>query len=432
MPLLKSDYDSLFLLEQGGQSQIWLGIEKSSSRVLCLRQTNATEQELVQLTQFHSKIQHPGLLGFAGFGIDQGHWTVHPYVHGVNLNQAPQLSESQVITLALQWTQALVYLHKQGVLHRDLHPGNLMLNGQGQAILLDFGHSAEFAKGIVGRTQYLSPEHLQNELVPASDLFCLALCLLRALRANDPIKEESISTLPLQWSNLDLSELSPQWQSILGSCLALDPRDRPESAQELLEALSTLQVHEHELNWQSIQDKSDQIFAQRLSQSNLSLEAQQKHCMHWLQMSPNSEWPMNYLSELKLRALEEHSNSAQPIDPVPKIPLAKFLMFKALFLLVVTLLVWWIWPSAPQSHSMDSFTNKALDQKTHLRSVKTYDWVKLPDSLCHHWTLQGVPKSGKILLKSGSYELVCKDDNKTVKYLLQFDTQTGVKWSLLP
>jgi serine/threonine protein kinase len=95
------------------------------------------------------------------------------------------LSPNEGARLISQIAEALDYAHQQGVIHRDVKPGNILINHQGNALLSDFGfvHLSDASMSLtgsamVGTPAYISPEQaLGDEVTPASDQYALAVIL---------------------------------------------------------------------------------------------------------------------------------------------------------------------------------------------------------------------------------------------------------------
>lgn len=164
---------------------------------------------------------------------------------------------------ALRWTadvlQALAEVHEHGIVHRDLTPNNLFLarQAQGEEIgkVVDFG-LAVFARevlpnggvfGVIGTPRYMSPEQAQGLALDArSDLYAVGVLIYQMLTGKPPFTDgdaarvmaRHVSDVPPTMMQIepDLA-ISPQISDVVARALAKDPQDRPQSAQDFLEAL---------------------------------------------------------------------------------------------------------------------------------------------------------------------------------------------------
>jgi hypothetical protein len=165
------------------------------------------------------------------------------------LRQAGRLPEERGVEIARQLCLALAAVHDKGVLHRDLKPQNVMIDGRGQVRLTDFGLAAVAAEmpGDVrsGTPAYMAPEQLAGKEVTArSDLYALGLVLYelftgkRAFEAKgrEALARQHVETPPGKPSS-HVSGLNPAVERVLLRCLEKDPKDRPRSAYQVAAAL---------------------------------------------------------------------------------------------------------------------------------------------------------------------------------------------------
>ncbi len=176
------------------------------------------------------------------------------------------LSTTEFEALALPLVDALRAAHTRGVTHRDLKPGNIMVNRDGHLKVLDFGLSkvsiddtprngsdslaeTDFLTGhgqILGTTPYMSPEQLKGQ--PAdnrSDIFALGTVLYGMATGTHPFNADSsaevissiLSHAPPRVNSLK-SGLPDELGTVIGRCLEKDPEDRFQTAEELHEALA--------------------------------------------------------------------------------------------------------------------------------------------------------------------------------------------------
>jgi len=147
---------------------------------------------------------------------------------------------------------AVDYAHQRGMIHRDIKPANLMLNTQGQAILMDFGiakivggtsHTATGA--VVGTAMYMSPEQIRGESPDRrSDIYALGVTLFEMAGGRPPFQADSAMTLMMMHVNdpvPNLRELNPDIPddlvAVINKALAKDPNDRYQTAGQMASAL---------------------------------------------------------------------------------------------------------------------------------------------------------------------------------------------------
>ncbi len=148
-----------------------------------------------------------------------------------------------------QIASALDAAHQQGVVHRDLKPGNILLDEQGNAYLSDFGIAKELQRGktltqtggIVGTPAYISPEQVQSQgVTPQSDIYCLGVVMYELLVGGHPFLDTPTAEMvskhlhaPLPLVQDQRPEISPDVDQIIQRATAKDPGARYADAVEL-------------------------------------------------------------------------------------------------------------------------------------------------------------------------------------------------------
>lgn len=179
---------------------------------------------------------------------------VQDYVEGLTysqlLEQGKRFSEAEVTQLLKQLLPVLEYLHFQKVVHRDISPDNLIQrSSDGKPVLIDFGcvkqvvvtATSRSNRGgigtVVGKKGYAPDEQLrEGNAYPCSDIYALGVTVLVLLTGKQPADLYDISRGTWTWQQ-EVS-LSPTLNSVLPKMLAYLPRDRYQSAQEVLKALA--------------------------------------------------------------------------------------------------------------------------------------------------------------------------------------------------
>ena len=198
--------------------------------------------------------QRPGKLAIADdeAADTPSHWTLRrgTYVQAVR-------------EMASQLCDALAYTHRKGITHGDIKPSNVLLTSQGCAQLIDFNLSHQEDRGVAtvgGTLPYMAPEQLQylvdgDETAepvtdPRSDLFSMGVMLYQLLTGKLPFppdldqdsqQKSAEIQLEQQRSKTDVVEdlervVDSRTATVIASCLAFEPRRRPESAEVLAEA----------------------------------------------------------------------------------------------------------------------------------------------------------------------------------------------------
>lgn len=149
----------------------------------------------------------------------------------------------------LEWLEqaaaALDAGHAAGVVHRDVKPGNLLLDGRGELHVADFGvasavglDSLTMTGTVLGTSGYLSPEQARGErATPASDRYALAVVAWELLAGRRPFESESPTAEAAAHANAPVPSLSPELDPVFQRALAKDPTDRHPTAAAFVDDL---------------------------------------------------------------------------------------------------------------------------------------------------------------------------------------------------
>ena len=208
------------------------------------------------------KIRHKNVCQMFDLGEDQGtQYITMEYVHGEDLKQlirkVGRLSPGQAVGIARQVCDGLEEAHKQGVVHRDLKPQNIMVDQDGKARIMDFGiarslsgKSMTGAGVMIGTPEYMSPEQVEGKDVDQrSDIYSLGIILYEMVAGRLPfIGDTPISIAHKQKyeSPEDPKKLNTQVSDDLArvilKCLAKDEGMRFQSAAELGSELGRIEA----------------------------------------------------------------------------------------------------------------------------------------------------------------------------------------------
>lgn len=205
------------------------------------------------------KLRHHNLLGVYGFETDRK-WTylISEWIDGETLskkllNAIGEGKDGLAWTTVKQWlpdiAQALDAAHQQGVIHRDVKPGNIMVTPTGRVVLLDFGVSYQVGRTLSkfknvetssGTPEYIPPEAYLGGHKPLAkdDVYGLAVTIYKLLVNDEPYKELLITnrdeTTPRPRKPSELTD--NQWQCLM-TALHHNPDKRPESAGAFVDTL---------------------------------------------------------------------------------------------------------------------------------------------------------------------------------------------------
>jgi serine/threonine protein kinase len=255
---------------QGSMSKVWRARDKSLGRTVCLKlldkeKTAKFEMRFVGLNKpkegaICTSLRHKNIVQTFEYGITtEGEpYLVMELVDGMGLNflietKSPQL-EGNRISILSQIADAVEYLHKQGYLHRDICPRNIMVTKDGIVKLIDFGltipNRPEFCKpgNRTGTPNYLAPEVIRRTATDHRvDLFALGVTAYEVYTATLPWeKTQSLQTLLSHMNSpgKDPREICPkmdkQTAQFLLKAIEREPSRRFQTAAEFREALLRL------------------------------------------------------------------------------------------------------------------------------------------------------------------------------------------------
>jgi tRNA A-37 threonylcarbamoyl transferase component Bud32 len=216
-------------------------------------------------------LQHPNILPVYDFGEHDGlQYLVMRYVPGGRtlreaLADGP-LDLSAALHLMARLLDALAYAHAQGVVHRDIKPGNVLLPSPDWPLLADFGiarlggdtQQLTLAGQAIGTPDYMSPEQATGRPTDArSDIYSAGVMLYEMLTGRAPFRGEGALAVVAQHVNqppppprLFAPQLPAAVEAALLRALAKDPAERYQSAREMAEALAAANVQRSTLNVQ--------------------------------------------------------------------------------------------------------------------------------------------------------------------------------------
>ena len=208
-----------------------------------------------------ARLVHPNIVQVFDFGLDADthrQYIVMELVRGQSgaeiLRDEGSLDVRDALSIVVQALRGLEYAHRNGVVHRDVKPGNLLRGDDGVVKLADFGIAKAFSEessitqvgSVLGTAAYLAPEQAAGEQAgPAADLYGLGVVAYQLLSGRLPYEAQSLTELALKQQRelpprLDElnPDVSPQLAMAVDRALALDPRQRPASADDLRHQLA--------------------------------------------------------------------------------------------------------------------------------------------------------------------------------------------------
>ncbi len=207
-----------------------------------------------------ARLVHPNIVQVFDFGFDerQGqHFIVMEHVPGHScaelLRDHGRMDVDQAVEVVTQACRGLDYAHRNGVVHRDVKPGNLLVSDSDVVKLADFGiaratdqSSITQVGSVLGTAAYLAPEQARgDEAGPRADLYSLGVVTYQLLTGRLPYEANSLSELALKQQReppVAVDEINrqvpPELAAAVALALALDQEERPASAAQFAETLA--------------------------------------------------------------------------------------------------------------------------------------------------------------------------------------------------
>lgn len=190
---------------------------------------------------------HPHIVRLLEHGEEGGClYIVQEFLEGGNLRQSltlPLTPEAVVRTMAPVF-EAVAYAHRQGLIHRDLKPDNLMLTKQGRIVVTDFGlarkgdsENLTRTGAALGTPAYMAPEQIQGQLVPASDQYALGIICYELLTGQAPFVADDPVQVIFKHISDEPAPTGTRLDEVVLRMLAKAPEERYPDVSQALEAL---------------------------------------------------------------------------------------------------------------------------------------------------------------------------------------------------
>ncbi len=255
-------------LGQGGMAKVYLAHDLKYERPVAVKVLLSELSESVGPTRFLHEIQiaarlrHPHILPLYDSDETDGFlYYVMPYVEGESLRdrltRERQLPVADALQIAREVADALSYAHKSGVIHRDIKPGNILLDA-GHAVVADFGIARAIGvasssaltgpRQVIGTPAYMSPEQIEGSdyLDGRSDVYSLGCVLFEMLVGEQPFSGNTLEAVIARRiqtpspSSRTFRELVPEAvDDAVRKAMASLPADRFKTAALFAEALGT-------------------------------------------------------------------------------------------------------------------------------------------------------------------------------------------------
>jgi serine/threonine protein kinase len=255
-------YELQALIGRGGMGAVHKAYDPDIDRLVALKTITIVDPSwrarFQQEARIAGRLNHPHIVTVYDVGeVGDVAYIVMELVEGQTLADLlpARLAWPEAVKMLLPVCQALDYAHRQGVIHRDVKPANVLLAADGRIKLTDFGIARlETARhltqtgAVIGTLLYMAPEQLAGKPVDErADIFALGAMLFELITGQNPLAADSAESTP-SWGWFtrapapDFSQLEglapPSLQAAIRRAMAEAPTDRFAATAELIEALT--------------------------------------------------------------------------------------------------------------------------------------------------------------------------------------------------
>ena len=277
--LLGDRYLVLRRLGRGGFSDVYLAHDHELDRPVAVKRLllqNVDVRFIKSEAKTLASLDHPSIVRIFDICNDAKHGflVIMQYVSGPMLREllSKPLPIKRAVEIAIRISGGLIHAHSRGIVHRDIKPTNILISGEGEPLIADFGLA--LAPTVTcepegGTPRYMSPEQIRNEVKrigPSSDIFSTGVLLYEMLAGQVPFNgdtEEAISKATLELSPTPIptlnSDVPIELDRIVRRALRKNVKDRYNSMEAFQAEL---------IQWLASQDNATELLTIRTSDSD--------------------------------------------------------------------------------------------------------------------------------------------------------------------
>lgn len=266
--LLDNRYQILKKIGSGGMADVYTAKDILLDRVVAvkiLHSNFAEDNEFVvrfrHEAQSAGRLSHPNIVGIYDVGCDQGvYYIIMEYVEGTTLKQYiqshPNIPIDTAVKIAIEIGSALEEAHRNGIIHCDIKPHNILLTDSGKVKVTDFGIARVInsstimnRESILGSVYYLSPEQAAGDQVTEkTDIYSLGIVLYEMLTHHLPFDGDTAVSIALKHIQNEIPRptkfnpaISPMLEECLLTALQRDPEKRYDTVSDFISELKIAQ-----------------------------------------------------------------------------------------------------------------------------------------------------------------------------------------------
>ena len=258
---LEDRYEDIQLIGQGSIGAVYKAVDKILKRKVALKvikdaykNNKEAIERFVHEAQSVSLFKHPGFITIYDININKQFFIVMDYVEGEDLQllmKKGALHMKDAVQIAINICDALSCAHQNGVVHRDIKPGNILVMKDLRIKISDFGLTQLMTPSVIGQPGqvldapvYLSPEQIRGETLDyRSDIYSFGIILYEMLTGKTPFNEGDIAYRHINEEPQPPAALNskiPRWlENVVLKCIKKKPEDRYQQTDHLLKEIKS-------------------------------------------------------------------------------------------------------------------------------------------------------------------------------------------------
>ncbi|HHT9112761.1 MAG: protein kinase [Planctomycetes bacterium] len=259
--VLEDRYEDIQLIGQGSIGVVYRAVDKILKRKVALKvikddykNNKEAIERFIREAQSVSLFKHPGFITIYDINVNKQFFIVMDYIEGEDLQllmKKGALPMKDAVQIAINICDALSCAHQNGVVHRDIKPGNILVMKDLRIKISDFGLTQLMTPSVIGQPGqvlgepvYLSPEQIRGETLDyRSDIYSFGIILYEMLTGKTPFNEGDIAYRHINEEPQPPATLNskiPRWlENIVLKCIRKKPEDRYQQTDHLLKEIKS-------------------------------------------------------------------------------------------------------------------------------------------------------------------------------------------------
>ncbi|RMF56789.1 MAG: serine/threonine protein kinase [Calditrichaeota bacterium] len=341
------------LIHEGQHTLLFLGCQKNLGREVVIKvlkpHINHHEEWIERFQReagASANLHHPNIIQVYRLGEKDGyHFIASEYVDGLSLKEllahTSPLPVDIAVSISLQLLEAMAFVHQHNILHRDIKPGNILINSYGTVKLTDFGlaqigEEPQVTKQgtLIGTPAYMAPEQISGQHLDArADLYSFGVVFYELLSGIQPFSADNITATLYKVINETPESLLQLQPNVPNELIAFVEKCIHKDAEERWPDTSTALEQLHHIS------------------SNLGFQKDEKKLASFITPYLEKKRHHQECSELTTHIQNDEEPSPSPSPSPPHHPILKTFGLFLFSLIVLAALLFWLKPSGNSEHS---------------------------------------------------------------------------------